>query len=50
MTPYSTFAQNTRIATPSAPSNEVSLSLMISISALRLVNRVERSIANMRRR
>lgn len=50
MTPYSVLATNAPKTNSRSPNSEVSLSLMISMGALRLVNTVERSISHIRRR
>lgn len=50
MNPYSALTHNTPHTNHHTPTQEVNLSLMISMGALRLVNRVERSIAQIRRR
>ena len=50
MTPYTATGTNTQSRTIRKPSNDVSLSLMISIGALRVVNSVERSINHIRNR
>ncbi len=49
MTPFSALVKTSSPA-PEAPASELSLSLLISEGALRLVNTVERSLNQVRRR